>query len=72
MDFAFSADQQLLKNSARVVIASGFQSRSPSRKAIVARASPVATAESQRFFCASLPARSIAVAARTVGQYGPG
>src|SRR6266480_1223829 len=58
--------------SARVCAASGRQSSSVSRKAIVARASPVATAGSQRFFCASAPASSIAVAARTVGQYGPG
>src|SRR5216117_2241282 len=58
--------------SARVWIASGRQSRSASRNAIVARASPVAIGESQRFFCASLPASSIARAASTVGKYGPG
>jgi len=58
--------------SARVVIAAGSQSRSASSSASVARASPVAIAESQRFFCASLPAASTAAAASTVGQYGPG
>jgi len=34
--------------------------------------SPVAIAESQRFFCASVPAASMAAAASAVGQYGPG
>src|SRR2546426_3283628 len=58
--------------SARVVTDAGSQSRSLSRSATVARASPVAIAESQRFFCASLPAASTAAAARTVGKYGPG
>src|SRR6267142_1522211 len=58
--------------SARVVTAAGSQSRSLSRNARVARASPVAIAESQRFFCASVPAASMAAADRTVGQYGPG
>jgi hypothetical protein len=54
--------------SARVAVASGFQSRSASRNAIVARASPVAMADSQRFFCASVPASPIAAAASAVGQ----
>src|SRR5262245_42864280 len=58
--------------SARVVTAAGSQSMSLSRSATVARASPVAIAESHRFFCASLPAASTAAAARTVGKYGPG
>src|SRR5947208_1048304 len=58
--------------SARVWVASGRQSRSASRNATVARASPVAIAESQRFFCASLPASSMARPASTVGKYGPG
>src|SRR5882724_587149 len=58
--------------SARVVIAAGSQSRSLSRSASVARASPVAIAESQRFFWASVPATSTAAALRMVGQYGPG
>src|SRR5882672_486886 len=64
--------QPLADFSARAVIAAGSQSRSASRSASVARASPVAIAESQRFLCASLPAASIALAASTVGQYGPG
>ena len=54
--------------SARAVIAAGSQSRSASRSASVARASPVAIAESHRFFWASLPAASIAAAASPVGQ----
>src|SRR5947208_3457052 len=58
--------------SARVWVASGRQSRSASRTATVARASPVAIAESQRFFCASLPASAMARPASTVGKYGPG
>src|SRR5262249_59152932 len=58
--------------SARVVTAAGSQSISLSRNARVARASPVAIAESQRFFCVSLPAASMAAADSTVGQYGPG
>jgi len=58
--------------SARVVTAAGSQSRSLSRNARVARASPVAIAESQRFLCVSVPAASMAAADRTVGQYGPG
>src|SRR5437867_11397978 len=58
--------------SARVVTAAGSQSRSRSRNARVARASPVAIAESHRFFCASFPAASMAAADSTVGQYGPG
>ncbi len=54
--------------SARVVIAAGSQSRSASRNASVARASPVAMVESQRFLCASVPAASTAAAASAVGQ----
>ena len=54
--------------SARVVIAAGSQSRSASRNASVARASPVAMAASQRFFWASVPAASTAAADSAVGQ----
>jgi hypothetical protein len=54
--------------SARVVSDAGSQSMSLSRNATVARASPVAIAESHRFFCASVPAASTAAAARTVGK----
>jgi hypothetical protein len=58
--------------SARVAIASGLQSRSASSKVTVARASPVAMGASQRFFCTSVPASTMAVAVSMVGQYGPG
>src|SRR5213593_990038 len=64
--------QPVARFSARAWVASGRQSRSASRKASVARASPVAIADSQRFRCPSVPDSSIARAARTVGRYGPG
>jgi len=66
--FVPESDQPLGVFSARADIVPGSQSRSASSSANVARASPVAIAESQRFFWVSVPAVSTAAAASTVGQ----